>query len=125
MQSKKNKRNLNRQRKCMQPNGLFGIKHIRKIFRVKMKNGEDRNIEAGVWTIYEKSSGNQLATGKFSQMIDVLGNVAFINPEKVIASVEGEEKVTGALEEINEENIEKIEIEKEEEIKQIEEEAKQ
>ena len=91
MQSKKNKRNLNRKRKGLQSNGLFGIKHIRKVFRVKMQNGEERNVEAGVWTIYEKSSGNQLATGKFSQMLDVLGNVCFIDPARVVASVEGEQ----------------------------------
>lgn len=88
MQSKKNKRNLNRKRKGMQPNGLFGIKHIRKVFRVKMKNGEERNIEAGVWTIYEKSTGNQLANGKFSQMMDVLGNVAFVDPAQIVSQTE-------------------------------------
>lgn len=81
MNNRKNKRNLKRSR--WTANGLFGIKNIRRAFLVG-EGEHKRTVEANVWTVYEKSTGNNLASGRFSQMMDLLATMNTVDPAAVV-----------------------------------------
>ena len=94
MVSRKNKANLERRRRKAVSNDLFGIKNIQKVFRVKTADGGERNVQASVWVVYEKSTGNQLAAGKFSQMMDICQLMSRVDPKKAV------EPIDAALDEV-------------------------
>ncbi len=85
MNNRKNKTNTNRRKR--NSNNLFGIKNIEKVFMIG--EGENRrSVKAKVWTVYEKSSGNQLAVGSFSQMMEIFSVMDSVDPAKVVTKAE-------------------------------------